>query len=852
LSAEQRGRPLHTVLKNIQSTCNCRFFYKQEWINGLALGDSLDTKTLRNELDRILPIYGLDYVEIYPHSIVIVKDPTLLILRDQAINMAKREQRKVLSRKYGSQEARGPVARATGRRQINISGTINDSKNNEPLAGALIRLSDSTRSTTTNALGKFSIVLKPGDYIMTISYVNYDDVTIDLSAWDNGSMTIELDEAPKVLDEVVIQDRADREITTSRIGQVQVSIADIKRAPSILGEADLVKSVQSLAGVTTVGEAAAGFNVRGGSADQNLILYDGLPVINSSHAFGFLSSFNPQAVRDVSFYRAGIPAEFGGRVSSVLDIRSKEGSYEKWGGNAGIGIITGNVMVNGPIVKDKASILASVRSTYSNWLVHSIRSNYANLKQSKVSFYDGTIKLNHLIGQDTKLSLTGYLSQDGFRLLGDSSYHWSNKLLAARFDHQFSERLNMDVTAGISSYSYKVINHQAENAFELGYGLKTSSLKAAFNYRYGIHNVSFGTQLQHHYFRPGFIEPVGASSVNGYTMASQRSFENAVYAHDVLTFSDRMSVEGGLRIPMFSSNFGTSITYTGVEPRFGFRFAPDANSSIKAGYNRMYQFLHLISNTAAITPVDVWQPANSNFKPQFGDHISLGYFRNFKEKKYEASVEGFYKTTTNVLDFRNGAKLILNENLSEDLLTGKGKAYGVETMVGMVTGRFTGNINYTWSRSFRTVAGPTEALSINKGNQYPSNFDQPHVVNFSWKFSFTRRYHLTGLFTYHTGRPISVPLSGYIYERSFVANFSERNQYRIPDYHRLDLALVVEGNHKRKKLGDGTWVISFYNVYGRKNPYSVFYKTSNIQLLQPYQLSIVGTVMPSVSYNFSF
>ena len=810
------------------------------------MGDSLETKTLREELDRILPGSGLNYVEIYQHSIVIVKDPTLLILREQGIEAAKREQRKLVTRRFGSATA------GSRRRQVTISGNVTDSENGEPLIGASIRLSDSTRNTTTNAEGKFTLSMKPGVYLMTIGYVNYDDFTIDLSAYDNGTLDIKLEESPRVLDEVVIQDRAERDVTTSRIGQIQVSIADIKRAPSILGEADLVKSVQTLPGVTTVGEAAAGFNVRGGSADQNLVLYDGMPVFNSSHAFGFLSSFNPHAVRNVSFYRAGIPAEFGGRISSVLDIRSKEGSYEKWGGNAGIGIITGNLMVNGPIKKDKTSVLAAIRSTYSDWLIHSLRSNYADLKNSKVSFYDATLKLNHLINADTKLSFTGYSSKDGFRLSGDSSYQWINRLASARLDRRFSERFNMDVTAGISSYSYEVINHRPESGFELSYALNTSSLKAGFNYQDNRHRLSFGVHSQYYRFNPGSFKPVGESTLNQVQMREQTSVENAVYAHDVFTISERASIEGGLRVPVFTSLYGQHITYTGLEPRLGLRYAPDENSSIKAGYNRMYQFLHLISNTAAITPVDIWQPANNDFKPQIGDHISAGYFRNFKEKKYEASVEGFYKTTENILDFRNGARLILNENLNADLLTGKARAYGVETMFGIVSGKFTGNVNYTWSRSFRTVAGPTEELSINGGREYRSNFDQPHVINISWKYSITRRYHFTGIFTYHTGRPISVPLSAYMYERMFVANFSERNQFRIPDYHRLDLAFVIEGNHKRNKLGDGTWVISFYNVYARRNAYSVFYQTSNIQLLQPYRLSIVGTVLPSITYNFSF
>jgi hypothetical protein len=307
LSNDDRGKSLTEVLDSIERTCKCRFHYRSGWINNITLSDSIGNETLRDELDKILPSAGLNYVEIYPHSIVIVKDPTLMILREHAIGEAKREQRKVLQRRFGT------PANSIRKNSVTISGTVVDSKNNHPVIGATVMLSDSTINTTTDVEGKYRLTMRPGEYVMTINLVNYDEATIDLSAYDNGIINIELEEAPKVLEEIVIQDRAERDITTNRIGQVQVSIADIKRAPSILGEADLVKSVQTLPGVTTVGEAAAGFNVRGGSVDQNLVLYDGMPVFNSAHAFGFLSSFNPQAVRSVSFYRAGIPAEFGGR-----------------------------------------------------------------------------------------------------------------------------------------------------------------------------------------------------------------------------------------------------------------------------------------------------------------------------------------------------------------------------------------------------------------------------------------------------------------------------------------------------------------------------------------------------------
>jgi hypothetical protein len=360
---------------------------------------------------------------------------------------------------------------------------------------------------------------------------------------------------------------------------------------------------------------------------------------------------------------------------------------------------------------------------------------------------------------------------------------------------------------------------------------------------------------------------------------TQHSLENSVFGAYEKTLADRFFVEAGLRIPLFISFGSASVnvyqngvprdvttvedtlrfgkfkpikTYAGLEPRFSVRWMATPTSSIKFGYNRLYQFLHLVTNTAAVTPVDVWQPSGYYFKPQRSDQVSLGLFKDYKNKVYGASVEGFYKSINNILDFKDGAQLILNKHLETDLLQGKGKAYGVETSFAKNSGKLSGSINYTYSRSFRTFAGPSTNESINRGKQYPSNFDQPHILNVAWKINLSRRHFFTGNFTYRTGRPVTVPLSVFEFENTTVAYFSGRNQYRIPDYHRLDFALVIEGNHKRKKLGDGTWIFSVYNVYGRRNPYTIFFKGSNNGIPKPYQLSIVGTIFPSVSFNFKF
>ncbi len=464
LSQAARGKQLTSVLDSLERSQPIRFFYLEEWLADLHIPADAERVTVRGVLDLLFASRELSYVEMYPGQVVIIKDPTMAITRQSAIDVARRNQKKITRQQFGS-----PTRNR--QRNVTIRGRVVDAKNDDPLVGAAVRLSDSS-ATTTNADGVFTISMLSGDYVMTIAYINYEEMVIDLAAYDNGSIIAELEELPTVLEEIVVMGASEREVTQSRLGQAQISVADLKRAPMMLGEADLVKQVQTMPGVTTVGEAASGFNVRGGSVDQNLILYDGLPVFNSAHAFGFLSAFNSHAIRDVSFYRGSIPAEFGGRASSVLDIRSKEGNYERWDGNVGIGIIASHAMISGPVIREKTSIAGSLRSTYSDWLIHSIKSNFADLSQSKVSFMDGTIKATHLFSPDSKLAVSFYGSRDSFRLQGDSTFQWFNRVLSARFDHRFNERLSFEATGGMSHYSYNIHNSTIRLILDRSYRVK--------------------------------------------------------------------------------------------------------------------------------------------------------------------------------------------------------------------------------------------------------------------------------------------------------------------------------------------------------------------------------------------
>jgi hypothetical protein len=868
----EQGKALPAVLAEIETNTGGNFFYRPEWVQSLTIPHDITGLTLAEVLDRLFDGTDLGYIAMYPRTVIIVKDPTQAILHREAIETAVRDKKKIDRLVFGD-------AGKSAAGKVKITGKVIDAKSRLPVPRLNIHVSDQHSGVTTDEAGNYSLTLSPGLHVLTFSFLDYDTRVIDLEVYEDAQIDLEMEEAAVMLDEVVVQDQASRELTTSRVGLTQLNMTDMKQAPALLGEIDLVKQVQVLPGVTTVGEAAAGFNVRGGSVDQNLILYDGLPVFNSSHVFGFLSAFNSEAIRDVSFFRGGIPAEFGGRASSVLNISSKDGDLSKWNGNGGIGLITSNLMVNGPLKKDKTSLAASLRSTYSNWLVRSLRTDYADLSNSSVFFYDGTLKLTHLVSDRTRVSFTGYSSRDAFRLIGDSTYYWNNLQLSAKADHEFSESLRGEFVFGRSSYNYSVVNGDYRTASELSYRISTWVAKAGFHHQHGQHKVMFGWQTLHYRFNPGSLKPDSPeSNAADFSLDKQYSVENAIYVSDEWQLNEKVLVEGGLRIPVFTSVGSASIyqygegprnvdnivdtliigkgknikTYWGLEPRLSVRWMTGAHSSIKLGYHRMYQYLHLVSNTTAVTPVDIWQPSGYYFKPQRSDQVSLGYFRDFAEKKYGASIEVFYKMLDNVIDFKDGAQLILNDHLETDLLQGKGTAHGVELSLTKNAGRLTGSVNYTYARAFRKIAGPTTAESISEGKKYPANFDQPHIANASWKYRLSRRYFFTGNFTFHSGRPVTIPLAAFVYEHGSVTYFSERNQYRIPDYHRLDLGLIMEGNHRRKKAGKATWSLFVYNVYARRNAYTVFFRNDESGIPKPYQLSIVGTIMPSLSYNFRF
>lgn len=866
---EVPSQPLRTFLVGLEKEQPVRFFFQDEWLEGYTIDSTFNGMTLKDALWEILG-NDLQFTEISGNAIVIVKDPSLLRVRDEIIRNAMDAKKEI------EEKIIGDPSQIQRRKKIFLSGSVTGGQDQSPLPNVVI-LSDNERLGQTDASGKYKVSLSPGTHVLEYRFVNFKDHVIDLKIYSDGVIDLSMEETPVMLDEVVVSDQP---LVNSEVGQTRLKMTDIKRATTFFGEIDVIKQIQNQPGVTTVGEVATGFNVRGGGVDQNLVMYDGVPIFNTSHALGFFTAFNADAIRDVSFYRGGIPAEFGGRASSVMTITSEEGPDDRIHGKGGIGIISSYATIGVPIIRDKTSLQISYRTSYSDWMLKAIKSNFADIDNSSMYFYDGSVKLTHKFSGRTKFTFSGYTSLDRFSFTNDSTFSPRNLALSAQLGHSFNDKLYTSLSLGMGEYSYSVEERDPGNAFRLMYGVRYPFFKMDFNHEGAVHKLSFGLHSMYYDFEPGSLKPMSSESITSRVdMLNERSLESALYLSDAFDWNERFHVEAGIRLSMFNRVGPGTVysyeenkpleprniidstmyddgdimkTYMGFEPRLSVRYLLDKDASIKFGYNRMYQYLHLVTNTAAVTPVDIWQSSNEYFKPQIADQVSLGYYRNLRDREYEAFVELFYKTFQNALDFKDGANLILNKHLEAALVSGSGRAYGAEFSVEKITGRLLGTFSYTYSRSWRTMNGRFSQEKINNGDAYPSNYDQPHVTTLTWRYNLSRRYFFSGTFTYHTGRPMSLPQSTYVVDGVPIPDFSDRNKFRIPDYHRLDLAFIIEGNHRRKKVLDGTWVFSFYNVYARKNAYSVYFEDVGQGQLRPYKLAVIGTIVPSVTYTFKF
>jgi len=764
-----------------------------------------------------------------------------------------------------------------------ISGTISDKKNNETLIGVNVIVKGTKIFTITNEYGFYSLTLPKGDYELGISYVSYETIKENISLSQNIKKNYNLIESGEILDEVIITEKNKTNTRKPEMSVNKMSITTIKQMPVVLGEVDIIKSILFLPGVTNAGEGQSGFNVRGGGADQNLILLDEATIYNSSHLFGFFSVFNPDAIKDLKLYKGGIPSRFGGRASSVLDIYQKDGNSKDFHLNGGIGLISSRLLAEGPIVKDKGSFLIGGRASYAHLFL-----KLSNNKNSAY-FYDLNTKLNYKLDKSNSLFLSGYFGRDVFSINQSFTNTYGNSTLNLRWNHLFSDKLFSNLSMIYSDYYYGL--NLDFVGFNWNSGIKNYNLKYDFKYYLSDKiKLNYGANAIYYNFNPGTIEPSrDDSSINFKQLEKKYAFEPALYIDAEQKISDKINLEYGLRYSMFSrlgnstvnlyannqpvtfdndlktyekatpigtEYFGKNKTianFNNFEPRFSASYELNENKSVKASYNRMVQYLQLVSNTASPTPLDVWTPSDNYIKPQIADQFAIGYFANFKEDKYSLEVESFYKKIKNRMDYIDGADLIANEAIEQVILNGEMRSYGLEFMLRKNTGKFSGWIAYTLSRSEQRTPGRTaNETGINNGNWYKSAYDKTHNLAITSSYKFNKKWNFGANFVLQTGQPVTYPNGQYTYQGITVPSYGLRNENNLPLYHHLDVSATLTPKHNINKKWKGEWVFSVYNLYGRKNAASIsFRQNQDSGNNEAIRLSIFGMV-PAVSYNFKF
>lgn len=772
--------------------------------------------------------------------------------------------------------------------KVTISGYVKDATNGEALIGATVYIRQITNGTITNEYGFYSVTLQSGNYDVQFSYIGYVTQVKTLNLTDNQRIDIELDAEREELEEVVIEgEREQATVENLEMSTNRLDIKTILKVPAFLGESDVLRSIQLLPGVSTVGEGASGFNVRGGSVGQNLVLLDEAPVYNTSHLFGFFSVFNPDAVKDTKLYKGAIPSRYGGRLASLLDVRMKEGNSKKFEGAGGIGTVFSRLVLEAPIVKDKASFIAAGRRSYFDIVARPFTDVFDD--GAALNFYDLTLKTNYNINPNNRVYLSGYFGRDKFLFDKNQGFSWGNATASARWNHLFNDKLFSNITALYSQYDYRLqFGENNLDNFKWNSSISNFIVKPEFSWFIDNNNeLTFGGEVIYYTFEPA--NAVGTSNGTTIDVSLPRKYnlESSVFVGNSQHLTSTLSVEYGLRLSHFRylgpgeayelndtipgvrktvtavetfKRNETIVSYSNLQPRFSFKWQPADKASVKGSYNRMVQYLHLISNTTASNPLDVWTPSTRNIRPELADQYTLGYFRDLdEEKSWEMSAEVYYRFAKNQVDYIDGADLLINRYLETDLLTGDGRAYGLELYLQKKTGKWNGWLSYTLGRTELKVDG------INRGQWYPARYDQLHNVKVAAFYDINPKWSVSGNFVLTTGTPTTFPTSRYVVQNILIpynANDS-RNNVRLPSYHRLDLSVRIQGRQVKRNGDDKKFktetVISVYNVYARRNPFSIYFSqrddrtpTGLSDTAEATQLAIVGTIIPSITTNFKF
>jgi len=879
---------------SVQNSTGLTFYYLSEWTSGITITAKGSKLSLASILDQHLQPYGLSFhidnsnnVFIIPGTIISLEEglQEASVSRglETGINYSGHSKQEIY---FGGQKEEIIDTVTIGERNGSLSGSpvtlygkIWDIQNGQSLIGATVYFPETKTGAVTDIDGRYRMVLSPGVYSVEINCLGMKEKKYRLSIYSDGGLDISMEGEIIPINEVVIKAEKHQNVSGIQMGFARLDMKTIKEIPLIMGEKDVLKVAQMLPGIQSVGEGSSGFNVRGSSADQNMFYINKIPVYNTSHLFGFFSSFSPDIIKNFSLYKSNIPVEFGGRIASIFNISAREGNKNRLTAKGGISPVTGHVAVEGPLKKEKHSFILSTRSTYSDWIFSLLED--PGLRNSKASFYDLSAGLNFEPDEKNLIKIFGYYTSDKFHYEDFLGFDYNNSGASVSWRRRLSSALTSDMAAVYGNYSFGTLNQEyLSSAYEHDYSIGHYEIKSDFSWVPARkHVISFGGSIIFYDLHRGEVRPYGIeSNRRPVSLGNEKGVESTIYLGDKFEILPGLTLYGGLRYSIFnylgpaevfdyaagtarnSENItdttfygaGSLVnTWSGPDLRAAVKYQTGSNSSVKLSYNRLRQYLFLLSNTVAIAPTDQWKLCDYHIRPPYGDQFSAGFFKDFPAGGILSSAEVYFKKVHDIVDYKDGADFIASPHIEEDILQGSQTAYGLELMLEKKTGRFNGWISYAWSRSEILIDGIHPWEQINNGLSYPANYDRPHALNLILNGRINRRLSFSGNLVYNTGRPITYPVSIYYINGQEIVNFSARNAYRLPDYFRMDLSVNLEGNLKSKKKVHSYWMINLYNLTGRKNAYTVYFRSEQGSI-NGYKISVFGTTIATLSWNFKF
>ncbi len=897
ISGDFRGLSFVDFANAVEAQAPITFIYREEWVKDIrmsARGDSLD---LGEVLTRNFTGKNLYFILDRYNRLIITPDaPLISRLPDYTaggglpLEAEPETDEEALTEaeelyRAGRQEADvrtlviGRERDNPGRLTSVINGTLKDLETGEPLIGATIYIKELEKGFVSNHLGHFTLSLPPGTYTARFNCLGMEEIVCNLVVYSGGKLDLDMAKKLYPIDEITVRAGDYDYVRGVQMGFAQINIKNIKEIPVIMGEKDVLKVVNMLPGVQNTGEGSAGIYVRGSAADQNMFIINRVPVYNTSHLFGFFSAFNPDIIRDFSFYKSNLPVRYGGKLASVIDISTRQGNNKFYTARGGLSPVTARVAVEGPLIKERTSLVMSARSTYSDWILR--RMEDPDIRNSNAFFCDFAGGINHKHNDRNLIKAFGYYSYDRFSLASTNHYEYSNAGASLGWWHQYSSILNSESSFAFSRYRFSQEDMTLPlEAYRHEYEIEHYELKTDFTWLPGYrHNISFGGGAVLYDLDRGEIQPLGAESDREYLyLGRERGVEAAAYISDQVPITDKFTVQGGLRYSFYfylgpqtineytpdnpispeyvtgQLDFGPGDIvrfYSGPEFRVSATHLLWENNSLKFSYNNTRQYLYMLSNTFAISPTDQWKLCDYHIRPAVADQLSLGFYQDLMQRTIQFSTEVYYKKIRNITEYRDGADFLTAPNIETEVLQGKQEAYGVELMLKKEAGKLTGWMSFAWSRSLLLVNGQHPWEQINKGLVYPANYDIPYSVNTVLNYRVNRRVSFSSNVVYHTGRPVTYPIAVFEIDRKNYIYYSDRNAYRIPDYFRIDLSINIEGNLKARKLAHSYWMLNIYNLAGRRNAYSVFFRAEGNKI-NGYKLSIFGQPIVTLSWNFKF